>query len=145
DAQRGDLRLIETRQVGVLAEHHRPLIGARLAGDHVHHRGLAGPVRSDDRAHFTGLEHQRKRVQRTEAVEGYRDAVKIQQRVVQGGADVAHPTASGASTGAGTGSLVTTRSRRRNAPTIPRGRNSVTRMNTAPNAYSQSDGSALVK
>src|SRR5229473_2401747 len=50
DAEIGDLRLVEPRQILAAAKEHFAGIGAGLAGDDIHHRRLAGAVGADDRA-----------------------------------------------------------------------------------------------
>src|SRR5262249_23520627 len=127
DAERGDLGLVELGEVGPAVEHHLALVGPRLAGDDVHHGGLAGAVGADDGAHLARLDQQREVVQRLEAVERDRDAAEVEERRGALHAELAL--------------------RRRNCchrPTTPRGRNSVTAMNRAPSANSQTSGSAPV-
>ena len=133
--------LVELGEVGGAVEHHLALVRPGLAGDDVHHGGLAGAVGTDDRAHLARLDQQRKIVQRLEAVERDGDAAEIEQR--RGGAHMGdvgrlHAVA------------LALRSRARlvswfHRPTTPLGSSSVTTMNSAPSANSQTSGSAPVR
>ena len=81
DAELGDRRLVDARQVDGAVEIDVAGVGARLAGDDVHHGRLAGAVGADDGAHLALLDDQRQFVQRLEAVEGDGDAVEVEERV----------------------------------------------------------------
>ena len=153
DAELGDRRLVEPGEVDAAVEIDLAGVRLGLAGDDVHHRGLAGAVRADDRAHLAGLDHQRQLVQRLEAVEGHRDAVEVEQRVLGPVVHRPYSAADGLSSPPGGPSVSvgempsSARPRLRRwpiadqpsamVPTMPLGRNRVTAMNRPPSANSQ--------
>ncbi len=94
DADVGDLRFGQARQVDGLAEEGLAGIGPRLAGDDVHHRRLAGAVGADDAAQFAGVDFEGEVVQRLEAVEADGDVFEVERDAVRqvefAGDEVAH-------------------------------------------------------
>jgi hypothetical protein len=101
DAEVGDLRLVEARQVVGAVEEDGAGIGARLAGDNVHHGRLAGAVGTDDRADLAAPDEKGQRVQRLEAVEADGYAIEIEERI--GGGGIAHGARFSFAMGAGAG------------------------------------------
>src|SRR4029077_1302379 len=138
NAQLGNLRFIEPRQIMTAVERHVALVRARFARDHVHHGGLAGAVRSDNGAHLARRDHERQIVEGLEAVERYADAVEIEHRGGRPG--FVHRSYSA---GLAAGSASTAARCRRSArkwlivPTIPRGSSSVVPTKRAPSRNSQ--------
>src|SRR5271165_2441370 len=139
DAQRGDRRLVELREVGASLVNNPTGVRTGFAGDDIHHRRLAGPVRPDDRAHLAVFQHQRQCVQRTEPVEADGHAVEVKQGVGFG-----HTGAPSSSEIVGAGVTAGLTKRGPNSPMTPCGSSKVTPMNKAPRANSQNSGSALV-
>src|SRR5262249_28312058 len=121
-----------------------------LAGDDVHHRRLPGAVGADDAAKLARVDRERKVVKRLEAVEADRDAVEVEN------AAMSRVDAFGEDPRAGRDRIVPllasrcgapvfdSRMRAAHSPALPRGRNSVTRMNSSPSANSQYSGKAFV-
>src|SRR6266568_2593990 len=146
DAGVGDLGLGHLGEIDRLPEEGAPGVGLGLAGDDIHHRRLAGAVRPDHAAQFAHIDQQRQVVQRPESVEAHTDAVEVQDalmRRVEALGIHPGPRSDGAVPmllcGAHDALL-----RQSLSPASPRGRNSVTRMNSSPSANSQYSGNALV-
>src|SRR5262249_53406936 len=95
------------------------------------------------------LHHEGERVQRPETVEAHGDAVEIEKRIGRDRHRRVHSPAScpaGCATiGAGGALAARAAMIRSQSPTMPLGRNSVTRMKSPPSAKSQSSGGGPVK
>src|SRR5690606_3455237 len=170
DADLRDLVLAHGQQVDRRAEIGRARARPRLARDDIHHRGLARAVGADDAAHLAGHDVQAQLVERFEAIEADRDVVQVQDRAMDH-IEFArlHHTAVGGLAPPGfaagarqafrlvQGARALFHQFRRHAltstflpssfltpPTMPSGRNRVTRMNSAPRKYSQNSGKATV-
>src|SRR5579883_1809031 len=137
DAEIGNPRLVEPREVDDALEEDAAAIGPRLAGDDIHQRRLAGTVGADDAADFALFDGEREIVERLEAVEADGDAVEREQRCRVHGAPSAPGRAAGASGGR-------RRRVRRTRPNSPRGKASVTRTKSPPSTNSHASGSAPV-
>ena len=81
DAQIGDARLVQAREVRDAVEQNLAPVGPGLACHHVHHGCLAGAVGPDDGAQLAGQHIKAKVVERHEAVEADGDAIQIKDRV----------------------------------------------------------------
>src|SRR4051812_9830343 len=129
------------------------MIGPGLARNHIHHCRLAGAVRPDDATQLADVDVKVQRVQRLEAIEADGQVLEVENVAAVQMLDDRCRTAAGKmlnpgrrvvlSDGGGVAHLW--RAHAGTSPTSPRGRNSVTRMNSAPSAYSQTSGSAPVR